>query len=82
MFFKKQIPKQCKHKMKKSVNNFVQIFYTNLWNIARFYQTKKVAKILGGDVVLKFSTPDLGASFVATFLVHDEPLKYASQLMH
>ena len=46
------------------------------------YQTKKVAKILGGDVVLKFSTPDLGASFVATFLIQDDEAEYSSVLMH
>lgn len=51
-------------------------------NRLELYQTKKIAKILGGDVVLKFSSPDLGASFVATFLVHDESNLYNSTLLH
>ncbi len=46
------------------------------------YQTKRMARVLGGDVVLKFSTPDLGASFVATFLVNDNADNFASALIH
>lgn len=51
-------------------------------NRVELYQSKKMARILGGDVVLKFSAPDLGASFIATFLVEDQSFTPSSELMH
>lgn len=46
------------------------------------YQTKHIARILGGDVVLRFSSPDMGASYVATFLVNQTCETYLAQLVH
>jgi hypothetical protein len=33
LFFEIQKPKRCKHKMKESMNNFIQIFDIYLWQI-------------------------------------------------